>query len=614
MVGARPQGWQWFGRSIRRWWAVAASAAGAITVLLVWAAQHPRAPAAPAPAACHTLPAFVEGRAAAPVCVEHAARLGLTALSLDDDWLSSVFSQTPDRPQPMRQRLLKLANERLGGAEQVSARRDRHFELHGIFPSLTVLGRRLLDEARHRCHDAVETSALATADVARPTEAAVVAVQEHLRCEGALVSPARAGRLDGPSVQALGRYRRRHMAPGPPRLDEELRGMLLTDSRELDFRALLRSLRERVADASGLIEDGSAAGRPSTVLGRELDGEEVRETVQSAAPQGPAVRAAPNLIGEATEAAARALGWTSPAAAQAWFAARSVQVPNQPRAVFALPGPVLIRLPSPPPYHRHPMSLSAEIDRGQVWLGPPHARRPAGRRPTLTLYAHDQQGRVALVRWPTTIGGWHPFEDEQGQLQLRYNESRVGPAVWRELLAAPAWYPPPGIPVQALLEEDGDEVRPRTELIGPGYRAAYGLVALVHEERRRSDDDQLVDHGIRTHGTPSFRSLVGGTSHGCHRLYNHLALRLGAFLLRHRDHVRHGVARQRYQRTLVWEDQELALRTDQRGYRYELVPPVPVEVLPGSVRGSRAAVARPIPLESPDGPRRRMGRARLADR
>jgi hypothetical protein len=162
-----------------------------------------------------------------------------------------------------------------------------------------------------------------------------------------------------------------------------------------------------------------------------------------------------------------------------------------------------------------------------------------------------------------------------------------------------------------LLEETGDEVRPRTELIGPGYRAAYGLVALIHEERRRGGkDDQWVDFGTRTHGTPSFRSIASGTSHGCHRLYSHLAVRLGAFLLRHRDYTRHGASRQRYQRTLIWEDQELALRTDQRGYRYELVPPVPVEVLPGSVRGSRAAVSRPIPLDPPGAPRRRMGRAR----
>jgi hypothetical protein len=568
-------------------WA-AVGLAAALTVALVAIATRTRGAPQPRLTACPSLPVFVDGRVGSRVCVDEAARLGLTALSLSDDWLSSVFSETEDQPQPMRGRLLALAKERLLGAGQVSARRDRHFELYGLFPTFTVLGRRLLDEETHRCHDAVDDRALSD----EPSPAELRALQAHLRCDGAALPPSE--RLDGPTTHALGRYRRRHMAPGPPRLDEELRNLLLTDSRELDFRALLRALRERVADAAGLIEDGSAAARESTVLGRALEGEEIRRGLGLAGAASSA-RAAPDLIAAATEAAARALGWTSPAAAQSWFAARLTSQGDRP--VFLLPDQVLVRLPRPPSYHGHPMSLTAVIDRGDVWLGPPYASRPVGRRPTLTLYASDEHGQVALVRWPTTIGGWHPFEDDEGELELRYNESRVGPALWRELLAAPAWYPPPGIPVRSLLAEVGDELRPRAELIGPGYRAAYGLVALVHEERRGGDGgDELVDHGIRTHGTPSFRSIVSGTSHGCHRLYNHLALRLGAFLLRHHDYVRHGVSRQRYQRTLVWEDQELALRTDQRGYVYELVPPVPVEVLPGSVRGSRAAVSRPVPL------------------
>jgi hypothetical protein len=79
-------------------------------------------------------------------------------------------------------------------------------------------------------------------------------------------------------------------------------------------------------------------------------------------------------------------------------------------------------------------------------------------------------------------------------------------------------------------------------------------------------------------------------------------VRLGSFLLRHRLHVRHGAARQRYQRLLLWQEasgemQALELRSDQRGYRYELAPPVTVTVEPGRVHGSRAAVARAVPLQ-----------------
>ena len=520
----------------------------------------------------------------------------LTAISLADDWLPQLFSETSDRRQPLRAQLLQLANEQLAGKAHEHARRDRFFELYGVFPSLTVLGRRLLDEPRHRCHDQVDDRALASADDARPSPPAITAVQAHLRCDRLLTGPARPGRLDGATARALGRYRRLHMTPGPGRLDQELRALLLSDSRELDFRALLRTLRERTADAAGLIEDGSASAGSGTVFGRQLDGEEFRRGLARAAATPTGAHAAPDLISPATEAAARALGWTSPEDARRWFAAR-VTAGDQLR--FRLPVQVLAALPPPPAYHRRHMPLRARIDRGDVWLTAPASRRVGGRRPALVLLARDGSREVALARWPTTIGGWQPFEEEDGSLNLRHGESPAGPAVWRDLLAGPAWYPPPGIPVQALLAKSAGGPRARAELIGPGYRAAYGLMALVHEQPRA---EALLDHGIRTHGSPSFLSVARGESHGCHRLYNHLAVRLGSFLLRHRLHVRHGAARQRYQRLLLWQEasgemQALELRSDQRGYRYELAPPIPVTVEPGRVHGSRAAVARAVPLQ-----------------
>jgi hypothetical protein len=166
---------------------------------------------------------------------------------------------------------------------------------------------------------------------------------------------------------------------------------------------------------------------------------------------------------------------------------------------------VLVALPPPPAYHRRHMPLRARIDRGDVWLTAPDSRRVGGRRPALVLLARDGSREVALARWPTTIGGWQPFEEEDGSLNLRHGESPAGSAVWRDLLAGPAWYPPTGIPVQALLARSAGGPRARAELIGPGYRAAYGLMALVHEEPRA---EALMDHGIRTHGSPSFLSVA----------------------------------------------------------------------------------------------------------
>ena len=612
----------------RRTIALAATATlAAITAIVLLLPPHPGKgtasfrpdprPGLPHPgkgtAACTRVPVFKEGREVGTICAEEAGS-ELTVVGLGDDWLPVVFSETSERPQRIRKRLLDLANERLRGAAFERARRDRHFELYGIFPSMSVIGRRLLDERRHQCHDQVADQTL-TAEEKRPSAASVAAVNDHLRCEGLLPpkqsNSARSARqrnegLGGASRRALGVYRRRHMAPGPARLDAELRTLLASDSRELDFRALLRALRERVADSAGLLEDGSAAGRAGTVLGRTLEGREIVQTLASAGATPVRGEAAADLLSPATEAAARALGWTSPQSARDWFQSRrdhqrSAGVTG---AVvrFRVPPRAALPLPRPPDYHRPQMDLRVQIDRGDVWLALPGAAGSRRRPATMTIYARDGQREVALARWPTTIGGWQPFEEENGSMSLRYGESPVGSALWRDLLAAPTWYPPAGIPVRSLLEETPEGPRPRTEVISPGYRAAYGLMALVHEERRRSaatdgaGEERLVDKGIRTHGSPAFRSIGRGYSHGCHRLYNHLVLRLGSFLLRHREHVRHGAPRQRYQRTLAWQQQEVALQSDHRGYRYELVPPIPVEVLPGRVRGSRAAVARAIPI------------------
>jgi hypothetical protein len=268
---------------------------------------------------------------------------------------------------------------------------------------------------------------------------------------------------------------------------------------------------------------------------------------------------------------------------------------------------VAVRLPPLPAYHLPHMELRVEIDRGEVWFSPPvqaggRARpRPVRRRPTLTLYARDAAGEIALVRWPTTIGGWKTQQRRDGSLALSYKESRVGAALWRDLLALPTWHPPPGIPVRKLLVRTRGGWAPKRESIGPGYRAAYGLVALVHHEPiavagAPDAPPFLADRRIRTHGSPSYRSIVRGESHGCHRLYNHLVVRLSGFLVRHRQHVRHGLVPSSYRRVLAFEGREIPLETAHRGYRFELAPPVPVTVLEGEVRGSRRAILRAVPL------------------
>jgi hypothetical protein len=381
---------------------------------------------------------------------------------------------------------------------------------------------------------------------------------------------------------SLALYQRLHMLPSPAFVDSETREILLTDSRELDFRTLLRALRERVVDATGLIEDGSALNAWEPVLGRFIDSSEYRHQLREQPVRG----GAPDLIARATETAARALGWTSPEAATESLA-------------HGLPPQVALQLPPAPAYHTTEMELRAEIDRGDVWTAYPldgegrPRPSPVSSRPTLTLYARTAEGELALVRWPTTIGAWKPEKLDDESVGLRYKPSPVGRFFWRDLVAAPAWFPPPTTPDRELVHRGEDGLwRADEEAVGPGYRSAYGLIALLHDRAvvTSAGTTAFADVQIRTHGSSNYRSILRGSSHGCHRLFNHLALRLGSFLLAHRQHDRRGLVGEKYLRTVRWKGRAFKLRAEERGYRYEIDPPVPVDVLPG-----RKVLPRPIP-------------------
>lgn len=510
-----------------------------------------------------------------------------TSIDLGDAWAPRIFSETPEWPQSYRATYVALANERPGeGDEWETERSDRYFELFGISPSFGVLRARLLDEQRQACHEAVDDAALrdcpktlAPGPEAPPLRRrrdcaeAVNVVQARLVCDGLLEPEAATGRLDAATEAALIVYQRRYMLPSRPMVDQETRETMLLPSRELDFRALLRALRERVADATGLIEDGSAGNAWEPVLGRFIDSAEYRNVLR---PRRLA-RAAPDLIDRATEVAARALGWTSPEEAAVALAGGT-------------PGVVTVLLPAAPLYHAPVMDLRVEIDRGDVGRGyskDKDGRRrpsPVKRRPTLTVFARTPEGDVPLVRWPTTIGSWQDEKVDGELIAPRYKASPVGRRYWRDLVAAPAWFPPPTTPDSELMRR-----RPNgrwgayDDAVGPGYRSAYGLVALIHHREivTASGVDDLSDATIRTHGSGNYRSVLRGSSHGCHRLFNHLAIRLGDFLLAHREFERRGLIAERYGRTLHWKGRTAKLRGDGRGYRYELTPAVPVDVLRG---------------------------------
>ena len=499
---------------------------------------------------------FVALSGAAPEPTGAPGAATSTLVDLSDDWVPRILSDDPTSAEagrhPYRAEFIRLAN-------YPSDPDERFLELYGIPPSVTVMAGRLLDEARHRCH--ADAPALPLPAPHAGARALVLVVQAHLRCEG-LLDRSLDGVLDGATVTALRLYQREQAIIGSGALDAETREALATDSRELDFRALLRVLRERVVDATGVIEDGSALGRAGTVLGRRLECREMRWTDRLP----PLPGGAPDLVSPLTEEAARALGWIDPEAAAGYFRRAGVESIRSLR--------VRLPLDSPPAYHRPEMILRSEIITG-------------GRRPELRLIARPDPALdvrdVVLVRWPTTKGGWQHEKIDPASVVMKRKPSAMGSFVWRDLVTAPAWFPPDTTPDEELVRKlPGGGFRANREAVGPGYHSAYGLVMLVHHRPppiwNGEESPALFDAQTRTHGTASYRSVLHGESHGCHRLYSPLAIRLGSFLLAHRRSIRRGPIVAHYRRMVVWRGRRIPLRADTRGYLYELTPPVPVRV------------------------------------
>ena len=584
-----------------------------------------------------TVPVWRDGAPDGEVCADRAADDGLTLVDLGDGFAPRIFSEEPSTGvHPYRATYLALADEQLDALPR-NQPAERYLELYGITPTFRVLHQRLAEAERHRCHDELSDAALAelsgtlrawTADVAghqqRLTEhrallrrletiaeargvsldslrdepalgatfarfdrvrvplEAVRATQAHLRCDGLLSARVPDGLFEWHTASALRVYQQRHTVVSGGFLDAQTRAVLALDSREADFHAVLRALRERVVDATGIIEDGSAIHEHGTISGREVDPPEMR----AEAGQPPVPGGSPDYVSPATEAAARALGWTDADSFVRFYEANGREL-----------GIVAVPLPAPPPWHSPHMELRAEIDRGDVWYQYPYTDsggvrgHRVERRPVLTLYATHDGRDVALVRWPTTIGGWKPEIGPEGSVRLAYKNSPAGPRVWRDLIASPAWLPPAGTPDQDLMKRRGDRWVPNHTLLGPGYRSAYGLAMLIHHEPRTARDPEAPrvfhDEGIRTHGSVSYRSILVGTSHGCHRLYNHLAVRLTGYVLAHRTHVRRGRLPALWEREVSHEGSTGRLDVTTRGYHFELTPPVPVEVLEGRVHGRR---------------------------
>lgn len=553
----------------------------------------------PSRADCELVPVYAGGAPAGSLCADEVAKHGLTTIDLSDAWTPRVFAigADPSRAPEYRAKYLELA-----------ATPSAELGLYGISPNLSLLVARVADEKRRACDaeldlapvaafvapwlEARDKNARAVLTSSALGKSAIGAIQGELVCAGLLDRRAATGVLGAKTEIALDAFRRRHMIVGTG-LDHDTQLALTLGGEELAYRGVLRALRERVADAAGLVEDGSASGRQEPVVDRRLDLSRFTPSFGD-----PIEGAAPDLVNAATDRAARELGWTSP------DGVRDFASKLGPRGLRTLR--VAVALPPAPAYHSATMELRVEIDRGDVFYDAPGraalAKKELGelRGPSFVLYAKDGERDVALLRWPTTIGGWKKERGDDGEIALKYKESDVGERAWRKLIAAPAWLPPDSTPETDLVREDADGVVTlKRDLIQPGYRNAYGLAMFIHEQPvTRGAKTEWRDHGIRTHGSVDYRSLTRGSSHGCHRLYNQLVLRMSGFVLQHREHRDRGKLRAGYQRTLEWNEQTIEVEVPTRGHLYELDPPVPVKVLEGRVVGEAKKPAKAIRLAS----------------
>jgi hypothetical protein len=406
---------------------------------------------------------------------------------------------------------------------------------------------------------------------------AVRALQAFLLCEGLLSPRAKTtpGSFDLPTHEALAAWERRNDIFGWGMLGGETQAALLRPTLDLDYETFRRVLAERVADAAGIVEDGST--RDSA-------------TYQDAAGETHPV---PNLIEDHLNALLASLHVSGPGEMIAFL--------RQHGAAGLAGLRVAFRAPPLPPYYdgsgRGPMDLSAVIDRGDVWYDFPFdakgrpVEQPRSRYPHLMLFTNWRGQHIPLVSWRTTIGSWRSELHANGKVYYRYKNSDVGGRVWKDIVAGPVWIPPDGTPVKDLLtrkvldREKGPETLVNTGVMGPGFQSAYGLVMAIHINQGGFDNQ------IRTHGSVDYTSIARRFSHGCHRLVNDRAVRLFDFVLRHRTWKRIGDVPLHMTRQFTVDGQDYRYKLATRGYYYRLDKPVPVTVTEGRVMGQ---VKKPI--------------------
>ena len=594
-----------------------------------------------------------DGKAQGQVDAAKADEDGHLLLDLGEEWTPYILTEAPSADElgqtsEYRSTYLALARgEFPKDRHGYRAEKDQYLELYGILPTLTLLRKRFTEVRELECAAVLDllplqefegflayqkgrrpARRLARYELLKPQMAAlmtsagvqsfdqltrahavddeewekveeyktlapeieaIVAAQARLECEGFFDGRGAhtPGLFDWRTHEALAEFERRHRVYGWGFIGDDTLAVLQESPQDTEREAVIRVLTERAMHAAEVIEDGSTStlrdDEPRTY--KAEDGRELQ------------IR---NLEAELRERVVAAFGLETAESTYAWLESLGEIAATK---VVAVPGIEL------PPYYADVMELSVSTDRGDVWYEFPYdeegkARsQPVSRRPRVTISVTYNDQKVPLARFGTTVGGWRG-EFIDGAVMWKYKGSPVGKRVWSRISAAPIWVPPESTPPRVMLSKRhdrrrGDYFEIDYHTTGPSYASAYGLVAAYHRKYYRSPDGKIQvggDEGIRTHGSVDYMSIMRRHSHGCHRMHNHIAVRLMSFVLEHRPHTRYGQQPMVYRREFEFEEEMYVMEFDKGGYNFVLEEPLPVEVLPGRVRGQ---VKEPIEVALP---------------
>jgi Putative peptidoglycan binding domain len=563
-------------------------------------------------------------------------------LDLGEGWTPILFSdgegaEQQPLPHSFRPTYLSLARGQFKKEPFYDrARDDKYLELYGIMPTLSVLRERLHWAEKLACKEQLDLTAINTftgvvayegpaqatntrsrylvarkyverflaeqgvtdpalIDVTKLKDGeraqlkyyvrehddfeAIKAAQDRLACEGYFKGKGRwvKGAFDWATHEALAEFERRHRVYSWGAMGPDTLAALRMDTSEVEHETVVRVLTERAMHAFGAIEDGSAVRNDKPIAFTGADGKQ---------------HLVPNLQEEMRKAVIAAFGLTDPSATAAFLDGLKLDEPEG-HLYVAIPGPPR------PEYYSSDMDLSVVIDRGDVWYEFPYDEygnekpQPVSRRPHTTIVLNYLGQKFPIARFGTTIGGWKS-ELIDDVVFWKYKGSPWGEVLWEEIVSAPVWLPPNTTPPRDLLKRREKRKPGETKWevnvheTGPSYASAYGLVAAYHREYGKRADGTVRlggDDGIRSHGSVDYMSIMRRHSHGCHRLHNHIAVRLFSFVVNHRAHTREGHQPTNFVMNLEYEEEKHQIHIKQGGYAFKLAQPIFVTVEEGRIRG-----------------------------